>query len=126
MSHSTSTSWDKFLIRTITRSLQAGISRRDAREDLPFSTAGMRRRAAEAFFGRGCWKEAQCFRAQMCKIFDPFDGEISLALEIELKTASEHLRRLTLSGLILKRHEGREVRHALTSRADNILTFLRM
>ena len=53
-------------------------------------------------------------------------GEISLALEIELKTASEHLRRLTLSGLILKRHEGREVRHALTSRAQKTLTFLRM
>jgi len=53
-------------------------------------------------------------------------GEISLALEIELKTSSEHLRRLTIAGLILKRHEGREVRHALTPRAQNILTFLRL
>jgi len=53
-------------------------------------------------------------------------GEISLALEIELKTASEHLRRLTIAGLILKRQEGREVRHALTPRAQKILTFLRM
>ena len=53
-------------------------------------------------------------------------GEISIALEIELKTASEHLRRLTIAGLILKRHEGREVRHALTPRAQNILTFLRL
>ncbi|MCX6972587.1 MAG: winged helix-turn-helix domain-containing protein [Verrucomicrobia bacterium] len=53
-------------------------------------------------------------------------GEISLATEIELKTASEHLRRLAIAGIILKRHEGREVRHALTPRARNILTFLRM
>ena len=53
-------------------------------------------------------------------------GEISVALEIELKTASEHLRRLTIAGLVLKRHEGRAVRHALTLRARHILTFLRM
>ncbi|MCX6972589.1 MAG: winged helix-turn-helix domain-containing protein [Verrucomicrobia bacterium] len=53
-------------------------------------------------------------------------GEISIAQEIELKNASEHLRRLTTAGLILKRHEGREVSHALTPRARNIPTFLRM
>ena len=53
-------------------------------------------------------------------------GEISITLEIELKTASEHLRRLTIAGLILKRHEGREVRHALTPQARQVLTFLRM
>ena len=53
-------------------------------------------------------------------------GEISLATEIELKTTSEHLRRLTIAGLILKRNEGREVRHALTPRARHVLTFLRM
>jgi len=53
-------------------------------------------------------------------------GEISLATEIELKTASEHLRRLTIAGLILKRYEGREVRHVLTPRARHILAFLRM
>lgn len=52
-------------------------------------------------------------------------GEISIALEIELKTASEHLRRLAIAGLILKRQEGREVRHAVTARAKHILTFLR-
>ena len=52
-------------------------------------------------------------------------GEISLATEIELKTASEHLRRLAIAGLIVKRYEGREVRHAVTARAKHILTFLR-
>lgn len=34
-------------------------------------------------------------------------SHISIALEIELKTASEHLRRLTLAGLSLKRHDNR-------------------
>lgn len=53
-------------------------------------------------------------------------GEVSEALEIELKTASEHLRRLALAGLVLKRHAGRVVHHALTPRADIILKFLRM
>ena len=53
-------------------------------------------------------------------------GQISLATEIELKTTSEHLRRLTIAGLILKRNEGREVRHALTPQARQILKFLRM
>ncbi len=52
-------------------------------------------------------------------------GEISASLQIELKTASEHLRRLALSGLILKRSEGREVRHKVTERGTNILAFLR-
>ena len=53
-------------------------------------------------------------------------GEISVALEIELKTTSEHIRRAAIAGLVMKRHEGKEVRHRLTSRGENILTFLRM
>ena len=53
-------------------------------------------------------------------------GEISIATEIELKTTSEHLRRLTIAGLILKRYEGRAVRHTLTPTARKALTFLRM
>lgn len=51
-------------------------------------------------------------------------GEISEKLQIEIRTASEHLRRLAIAGLILKRYEGREVRHALTDRAHSILLFL--
>jgi len=53
-------------------------------------------------------------------------GEISLAKKIELKTTSEHLRRLRIAGLILKRYEGREVRHVLTPRARQVLKFSRM
>lgn len=52
--------------------------------------------------------------------------EISEALRINFKTASEHTRRLTLAGLVMKRYEGREVRHAVTTLGKNILTFLRM
>lgn len=52
-------------------------------------------------------------------------GEIAGRLEIDLKTASEHLRRLAIAGLVLKRHAGREVLHALPTRSHNILTFLR-
>jgi DNA-binding MarR family transcriptional regulator len=51
-------------------------------------------------------------------------GEISERLQIESKTASEHLRRMAIAGLLLKRHEGRQVRHALTARARSILALL--
>jgi DNA-binding transcriptional ArsR family regulator len=51
-------------------------------------------------------------------------NEISEKLQIEMKTASEHLRRLAIAGLLLKRYEGREVRHAITEQARNILSFL--
>jgi DNA-binding transcriptional ArsR family regulator len=42
--------------------------------------------------------------------------EIAEKLGINLKTASEHIRRLTIAGLIMKRSEGTSVRHKLTER----------
>ena len=51
--------------------------------------------------------------------------DVSKKLDINLKTASEHLRRLALAGLVLKRYHNRNVRHKLTLRAKHILTFLR-
>ena len=51
-------------------------------------------------------------------------GEICHQLQIEMKTASEHLRRLVLAGLVVKRYDSRKVRHALTERAKGILKFL--
>ena len=51
-------------------------------------------------------------------------GQISDKLQIEIRTASEHLRRLSIAGLIMKRYEGREVRNALTDQARSILLFL--
>ena len=51
--------------------------------------------------------------------------EITDALRINFKTASEHIRRLAIAGLLMKRNEGNVVRHALTSRGRAILKFLR-
>ncbi len=52
--------------------------------------------------------------------------EIATALRINFKTASEHVRRLAIVGLVLKRNEGHNVRHKLTARAERILKFLRI
>ena len=59
------------------------------------------------------------------------EPELSLAdiaekLRINIKTASVHLQRLAIAGLILKRNEGSNVRHKITDRAQNILKFLRI
>jgi DNA-binding transcriptional ArsR family regulator len=53
-------------------------------------------------------------------------SEIATRLKINLKTASEHIRRLTISGLVLKRNQAQSVRHKLTDRGFAILKFLRM
>lgn len=52
--------------------------------------------------------------------------EISDELDINYKTASEHIRRMDIAGLIIKRSDGKNIRHKVTSRGLNILTFLRM
>ncbi|MFQ5540953.1 MAG: winged helix-turn-helix domain-containing protein [Candidatus Paceibacteria bacterium] len=52
--------------------------------------------------------------------------EVARELRINIKTASEHIRRLAIAGLVLKRNEGNLVRHKLTSRAESILKFLRI
>ena len=51
-------------------------------------------------------------------------GEISEKLQIEIKTASEHVRRLVLSGLVTKRQQAREVRLRLADGTRSILAFL--
>ena len=52
--------------------------------------------------------------------------EIARELRINFKTASEHIRRLAIAGLVIKRNQGNEVRHKLTERAQSILKFLRI
>jgi Mn-dependent DtxR family transcriptional regulator len=52
-------------------------------------------------------------------------GEISEKLNINFKTASEHVRRLALADLVAKRYRGATVLHALTKRGTIILKFLR-
>ena len=51
--------------------------------------------------------------------------EISRYLKVNFKTISEHVKRLAIAGLVLKRSEGHNVRHKLTFRAKQVLEFLR-
>ncbi len=51
--------------------------------------------------------------------------EIAKSLDINLKTASEHIRRLAISGLVLKRNEANAVRHTPSTTGLSILKFLR-
>lgn len=51
--------------------------------------------------------------------------EISEKLNINIKTASEHIRRLAISGLVLKRNQANNVRHKPSLLGKDILKFLR-
>jgi len=51
--------------------------------------------------------------------------EISEILNVNLKTISEHVQKLAIAGLVIKRHSGKSVRHKLTPRSKIVLTFLR-
>jgi DNA-binding transcriptional ArsR family regulator len=51
--------------------------------------------------------------------------EIAERLGINFKTASEHIRRLAIVGLVLKRSDGASIRHKLTDQSLLILKFLR-
>lgn len=51
--------------------------------------------------------------------------ETSNRLKINFKTASEHIRRLTIPGLVIKRNQGSNVRHKLSPLGLVILKFLR-
>ena len=51
--------------------------------------------------------------------------EIATTFKINYKTAAEHIRRLAITGLVIKRNEGAAVRHKLTPRGANVLKFLR-
>jgi DNA-binding transcriptional ArsR family regulator len=52
-------------------------------------------------------------------------AEIAERTKVNMKTAAEHLRRLAIAGIVLKRSDANAVRHALSSRGIAILKFLR-
>ena len=52
-------------------------------------------------------------------------SEITEQLHVNFKTGAEHVRRLVIAGLVMKRNEERAVRHALTPPGKLILKFLR-
>ena len=49
--------------------------------------------------------------------------EISERLCMNYENASDHIRKLAIAGLVLKRYEGTTVRHKLTDRARAVLLF---
>jgi len=49
--------------------------------------------------------------------------DIAEQLAIGYENASDHVRKLAIAGLVLKRNDGRAVRHKLTDRAFHVLTF---
>ena len=49
--------------------------------------------------------------------------DISERLNIGYENASDHIRKLAIAGLVIKRNEGSSVRHRLTPRAESILVF---
>ncbi len=49
--------------------------------------------------------------------------EIAEKLSIGYENASDHIRKLAIAGLVMKRHDSKSVRHKLTPRAKVILTF---
>ncbi|MBU4143010.1 winged helix-turn-helix domain-containing protein [Patescibacteria group bacterium] len=51
--------------------------------------------------------------------------EVSGRLKINFKTAAEHIRRLAITGLVLKRSDGHSVRHKVSERGEQVLKFLR-
>ncbi|MDO8552310.1 MAG: winged helix-turn-helix domain-containing protein [bacterium] len=52
--------------------------------------------------------------------------DIAERLNIGYENASDHLRKMAIAGLILKRYDARSVRHKLTARAVHVLTFCKM
>ncbi len=49
--------------------------------------------------------------------------DISEKLKIGYQNASDHIRKMAIAGLVLKRNKGNNVLHKLTPRAESILVF---
>lgn len=50
-------------------------------------------------------------------------ADIAGKLRIGYENASDHIRKLAIAGLVMKRYEGTSVRHKLTPRAESVLVF---
>lgn len=49
--------------------------------------------------------------------------DVAERLRIGYENASDHIRKLAIAGLVLKRSDGTSVRHKLTPRAESVLVF---
>ena len=68
-------------------------------------------------------------RIQMLELIEK-EPELSVAevaelLKLNMKTAADHIRRLTIAGLVMKKSSGKSIRHKLTPRGLAVLKFLR-
>jgi len=52
-------------------------------------------------------------------------SEIAQKVKIDIKNASQHIHRMAVAGLILKRNQNKNVRHKLSERGKTILQFLK-
>jgi len=52
-------------------------------------------------------------------------SEIAERVKINVKNASQHVRRMAIAGLVLKRNQNKNVRHKLTDKGRTVLKFLR-
>ena len=50
-------------------------------------------------------------------------ADIADKLKIGYENASDHIRKMAIAGLLMKRNDGPNVRHKLTNRAESILAF---
>ncbi len=50
--------------------------------------------------------------------------DIAEEIKVNVKTASDHINKMSSAGLIAKRYDNKYVRHKLTSRGEFILKFL--
>jgi predicted transcriptional regulator len=53
-------------------------------------------------------------------------AQIAEKTKTNFKTVSEHIRKLAIAGIVLKRNEATAVKHKLTERGESILKFLRI
>ncbi|QQR50215.1 winged helix-turn-helix transcriptional regulator [Candidatus Nomurabacteria bacterium] len=52
--------------------------------------------------------------------------EIAKSLNVNFNTISDHIRKLAQTGLIMKRSDGRSIRHGLTTKGIAILKFCKI
>ena len=52
--------------------------------------------------------------------------EIADELRLDMKNAAQHIQKMAIAGLLMKRHEFNNVRHKLTPRGESILEFYRI
>ena len=67
-------------------------------------------------------------RIEILRLVDRSEGitveEIAEQLECNMKTISEHTRRLVQAGLVNKKYKGRSVAHSLSPYGRRIITFI--